>query len=97
LRKLVDELSPRRRTLLRALFTDTPRPCAEVAHATGIPPGSIGPTRARALQQLRHKLNEHELKPELSDDHRRQPIPDARGCENRGERRRSGKSRSDVG
>lgn len=78
--------------LLRALFTDTPLPYAEVAHATGIPPGSLGPTtRARALQQLRHKLNEHELKPELSDDDRRQPIPDARGCENRGECRRSGR------
>ncbi|MGH3900612.1 MAG: RNA polymerase sigma factor [Pseudonocardiaceae bacterium] len=63
LRKLVDELSPRRRTLLRALFTDNPRPYAEVARAVGISPGGIGPTRARALRQLRDKLNEHELGP----------------------------------
>lgn len=59
--KLVAELPPRRRTLLRTLFTDNPRSYAEVAHAAGIPPGGIGPTRARALQQLRRRLNEHEL------------------------------------
>lgn len=54
--KLVDELSPCRRTVLRALFTDDPRPYAEVARAVGIPPGGIGPTRTRALRQLRNKL-----------------------------------------
>ncbi|MGB7798553.1 MAG: sigma-70 family RNA polymerase sigma factor [Pseudonocardiaceae bacterium] len=59
--KLVAELSPRRRTLLRTLFTDNPRSYAEVADAAGIPPGGIGPTRARALQQLRRRLNEREL------------------------------------
>lgn len=58
---LVEELSPRQRTLLRALFTDHPRPYTEVARTTGIPPGAIGPTRARALQQLRDKLNNYEL------------------------------------
>ncbi|HZA17421.1 MAG TPA: sigma-70 family RNA polymerase sigma factor [Pseudonocardiaceae bacterium] len=61
LRKFVDELSPRRRALLRALFTDNPRSYAEVARTAGIPPGSIGPTRARALRQLRDKLNKVEL------------------------------------
>jgi RNA polymerase sigma factor (sigma-70 family) len=59
--KLVAELSPRRRTLLQTLFTDNPRSYAEVADAAGIPPGGIGPTRARALQQLRRRLNEAEL------------------------------------
>ena len=63
LRKLVAELSPRRKTLLWALFTDNPRPYAEVARVAGIPPGAIGPTRARALLQLRDKLNKHELSP----------------------------------
>jgi RNA polymerase sigma factor (sigma-70 family) len=53
---LVSELSPRRQTLLRALFTDHPRPYAEVARSCGIPPGGIGPTRARALAQLRDKV-----------------------------------------
>jgi RNA polymerase sigma factor (sigma-70 family) len=61
LRRLVDELPPRRRTLLRALFTDNPRSYAEVVRTAGIPSGSIGPTRARALQQLRDKLNKLEL------------------------------------
>ncbi len=58
---LVAELPPLRRTLLRALFTDNPRPYTEVAHTAGIPPGGIGPTRARALQQLRRSLNERGL------------------------------------
>jgi len=58
---LVAELPPLRRTLLRALFTDTPHSYTEVARTAGIPPGGIGPTRARALQQLRHRLDEHGL------------------------------------
>ena len=60
-RNLVAELPPRRRTLLRALFTDNPRPYAEVAHRTGLPIGSIGPTRARTLQQLRRTADERGL------------------------------------
>lgn len=49
----VNELSPRQRSLLRALFADHPSPYAKVVHATGIPLGAIGPTRRRALTQLR--------------------------------------------
>ncbi|MGH3906596.1 MAG: RNA polymerase sigma factor [Pseudonocardiaceae bacterium] len=60
---LVAELSPLRRTLLRALFTDNPRPYTEIARSAGIPPGEIGPTRARALQQLRRRLDESGLGP----------------------------------
>lgn len=63
---LVEELPPRQRILLRALFSDHPRPYAEVARTAGIPPGAIGPTRARALQQLRSKLHEHGLGPAAS-------------------------------
>ncbi len=63
LRKFVDELPPRRRILLRALFNDNPCLYAEVVRAAGIPLGGIGPTRARALRQLRDKLNEYELGP----------------------------------
>jgi RNA polymerase sigma factor (sigma-70 family) len=63
LRELVAELSPRRRTLVAMLFADNPLPYAEVARAAGIPPGGIGPTRARALRQLRDKLHEYELGP----------------------------------
>lgn len=58
---LVAELPPRRRTLIRTLFADTPHPYAQIARTTGIPPGGIGPTRARALQQLRQRLDEHGL------------------------------------
>jgi RNA polymerase sigma factor (sigma-70 family) len=61
LRKLVSELPPRRQILVRMLFTESPRSYAEVARTAGIPPGGIGPTRARALRQLRDKLREHEL------------------------------------
>ncbi len=60
---LVEELPARQRTLLRALFNDHPRPYAEVAHTAGIPPGAIGPTRARALQHLRKMLDEGGLGP----------------------------------
>jgi RNA polymerase sigma factor (sigma-70 family) len=59
----VSELSPRRQTVLRALFTHHPHPYTEVARITGIPPGGIGPTRARALTQLRNRLEQHGLEP----------------------------------
>lgn len=61
LRQLVAELPPLRRTLVRMLFTDHPRSYAEVARCAGIPPGGIGPTRARALRQLRDRLCEQGL------------------------------------
>ena len=57
---LVGQLPPRQRTLLRTIFTDQPRPYAEIARITGIMPGAIGPTRARALAQLRRKLQQRE-------------------------------------
>jgi RNA polymerase sigma factor (sigma-70 family) len=54
--KLIDELPPLRRTLIRMLFTDNPRSYSEIARIAGIPLGGIGPTRRRALRQLRDKL-----------------------------------------
>jgi DNA-directed RNA polymerase specialized sigma24 family protein len=63
LRKLLDELSPRRRTVLRVLFTDDDCSYTEVARIPGIPLGGIGPTRARALRQLRDKLDQHQMGP----------------------------------
>ncbi|MGI9063529.1 MAG: RNA polymerase sigma factor [Pseudonocardiaceae bacterium] len=65
LRKLVAELPPRRRSLLGALFTDHPRPYAELAATVGIPVGSIGPTRNRALYQLRQMLEDRQLVPQV--------------------------------
>ncbi|HET9255144.1 MAG TPA: sigma-70 family RNA polymerase sigma factor [Pseudonocardiaceae bacterium] len=63
LRNLIDELPPLRRNLIRMLFTDDPLSYAEIAHTAGIPLGGIGPNRARALRQLRDKIDEHELGP----------------------------------
>lgn len=53
---LVNELSPRQRTLIRMLFTDEPCSYATIARIAEIPLGGIGPTRARALRHLRDKL-----------------------------------------
>ncbi|GAA3388867.1 RNA polymerase sigma factor [Cryptosporangium minutisporangium] len=47
------ELTPRHRELLLLLLVDPPLSYAEIHRRTGIPVGSIGPTRARALQRLR--------------------------------------------
>ncbi|MGB8962962.1 MAG: sigma-70 family RNA polymerase sigma factor [Pseudonocardiaceae bacterium] len=58
---LITTLSPRHQTLLQELFCDGPRPYAELARTTGIPAGGIGPTRARALTQLRLRLDERGL------------------------------------
>lgn len=63
LQKLIDELSPLRRTLIRMLFTDDPPSYDKIARTAGIPLGGIGPTRARALRQLRDKLDEHQIGP----------------------------------
>jgi len=57
----VSELSPRRQTVLRALFTERPQPYAEVARIAGMPIGGIGPTRARALAQLRVRIEQYGL------------------------------------
>jgi RNA polymerase sigma factor (sigma-70 family) len=61
LNELVAELPPLRRSLLRALFADNSPSYTEVACMVGIPLGGIGPTRARALRQLRHQLRQRGL------------------------------------
>jgi RNA polymerase sigma factor (sigma-70 family) len=68
--KYVDELPPRPRTVLQALFTDDPPPYIKIATITGIPPGGIGPTRTRALQQLRQKLDQHKPQEKRWHTHR---------------------------
>lgn len=47
------ELPERQRTLLALLIEDPPVPYEEVSARLGIPVGSIGPTRARALARVR--------------------------------------------
>jgi RNA polymerase sigma factor (sigma-70 family) len=66
LRDVVAELSPLRCSLLRTLFSDNPRCYNEAARTVGIPLGGIGPTRARALQQLRRRLDELGLGPGIT-------------------------------
>ncbi len=53
---VVTLLPPRGRAVVRALFADERLPYAEIARSTGIPVGSLGPTRARVLRQLRQLL-----------------------------------------
>ena len=50
------ELPLQSQLLLRALFAEDRLRYAEIAHRAGMPIGSIGPTRARALVQLRRTL-----------------------------------------
>lgn len=53
LREALAELPDGRRALLLLLLTDPPLAYEEISARLGIPIGSIGPTRARALEQLR--------------------------------------------
>jgi RNA polymerase sigma factor (sigma-70 family) len=53
MRDALAELPADRRRLLELLVTDPPTPYDEISSILGIPVGSIGPTRARALAQLR--------------------------------------------
>jgi RNA polymerase sigma factor (sigma-70 family) len=52
----VAELPASRRALIRALFCDDAHSYAEIARDTGVPIGGIGPTRGRAVRQLRALL-----------------------------------------
>jgi RNA polymerase sigma factor (sigma-70 family) len=49
-------LPERDRTLLTLLMDEPRRPYAEISRDTGLPIGSIGPTRARCLARLRGQL-----------------------------------------
>lgn len=52
-RAALARLQPRQRALLRMLAADPPSTYDEIGAALGMRIGSIGPTRARALQRLR--------------------------------------------
>ena len=51
-------LPARSQLLLRLLFSDPQPSYQEIATLTGMPIGSIGPTRARCLRELRQLLND---------------------------------------
>src|SRR4051794_18819190 len=69
LREAVLELPEKRRVLLLLLLADPPLSYDEISARLGIPKGSIGPTRARALEQLR---NSRALRRWLTDEPARQ-------------------------
>lgn len=52
---LISQLPLRSRLLLRLLLADTPMSYKDISEALDMPIGSIGPTRARALDQLRRR------------------------------------------
>lgn len=51
-------LDPETRGFLRLFCLDPPLTYQEISSITGRPIGSIGPTRRRSLEKLRHTLNE---------------------------------------
>ena len=57
LRTAIAALPARRRALMAALFTDDRKPYTEIAQDLGMPVGSLGPTRARTLVDLRRLLD----------------------------------------
>ncbi|MGH3772425.1 MAG: RNA polymerase sigma factor [Pseudonocardiaceae bacterium] len=59
----VGELTGQRQELIRLLFYQPDSSYAEVSHATGMPQGSIGPTRLRALRELRGTLEQRGFGP----------------------------------
>jgi RNA polymerase sigma factor (sigma-70 family) len=60
----VRELPGGRQLLIHALFYQPDCSYAEVSQATGMPQGSIGPTRRRALQELRLALEQRGFGPQ---------------------------------
>lgn len=63
LRGAIDRLPPRQRLVMHELTLDPSPSYEEIAERTGIPVGSIGPTRARAVDRLR-RLRQTEGTPE---------------------------------
>jgi RNA polymerase sigma factor (sigma-70 family) len=63
-RDLVDQLDERSRTLLHLLNADPPISYKRISEAMSMPLGSIGPTRARALEKLRKLAVEAGFSPE---------------------------------
>jgi RNA polymerase sigma factor (sigma-70 family) len=53
--RAIEALSDRCRTLIRVLMTEPAPSYEEIAAALDMPIGSIGPTRARCLEQLRRR------------------------------------------
>jgi len=65
-RRYIEALGPPCSILLLGLFESPPRPYRELAQASGLAVGSLGATRARCLDRLRHQLR-FELAPTAPD------------------------------
>ncbi len=63
-RAAVDTLTPRPRTIVETLFYRPRIDYALAAEVAGVPLGSVGPTRARALLVLRERLEQAGFAPE---------------------------------
>jgi RNA polymerase sigma factor (sigma-70 family) len=61
---LVEQLPTKSQRLLRLLSGDSPMSYRDISEALSMPIGSIGPTRARALEQLRRLALQSGLNPE---------------------------------
>jgi RNA polymerase sigma factor (sigma-70 family) len=61
----VEELPQRRQELIRLLFYQLDCSYVEVSRATGMPSGSIGPTRSRVLRELRSTLEQRGFGPAI--------------------------------
>jgi RNA polymerase sigma factor (sigma-70 family) len=59
-RRATTELSGRQQLLVDELFYQPPRSYEEVSQRTGLPVGSIGPTRIRTLRRLHRTLRDAE-------------------------------------
>lgn len=64
----VGELTRRRQKLIRMLFAQPDNNYAAISRATGMPQGSIGPTRLRVLRELRHTLEQRGFGPQSDLD-----------------------------
>lgn len=67
-RQAFAELPERARTLISLLMSDPPMSYKQLSAITGMPVGSIGPTRARILDGLREKLAERGVTAEDLDE-----------------------------
>jgi RNA polymerase sigma factor (sigma-70 family) len=61
---LIAQLPPRSQLLIRHLSADSPLSYKDISEALDMPIGSIGPTRARALEQLRRLAIQAGIEPE---------------------------------
>jgi RNA polymerase sigma factor (sigma-70 family) len=65
--RLVAALPPHERDVVTALFGPAPATYAEAARAGAVAVGTIGPTRARAIERLRRMIDEEGLWAALTD------------------------------